>query len=113
MAKAKLWLPVSAGRRAGLNQVSLSKNVERIIGQPSEETFDVGNGRQVYIPGASRLEGHQLEEILHKQREDSEEELKAFKKSQPTKPVSQEELDDLKGALKSIADWRRKRRLTK
>ena len=66
MAKQQIWLPVSAGRKAGHRQVSLSKDVERIIGQPYEETFDVGNGKSVYIPGASRLDGHQLEELLHK-----------------------------------------------
>ena len=113
MAKQKLWLPVSAGRKAGHRQVSLSKDVERIIGQPSEETFDVGHGRNVYIPGASRLEGHQLEELLHKERESAEQEVKEFAKQKPTHPVSKEKLDDLKGGLKSVADWRRKRRLSK
>ena len=113
MAKEKLWLPVSAGRKAGHRQVSLSREVERVIGQPSEETFDVGHRKSVYIPGASRLEGHQLEELLHKEREVAEQEAKAFAKQQVTHPVGIEKVDDLKGAMKSIADWRRKRRASK
>ena len=113
MAKQQIWLPVSAGRKAGHRQVSLSKEVERVIGQPSEETFDVGYGKSVYIPGASRLEGHQLEELLHKEREVAEQEVKAFAKQQQTHPVSKEQIDDLKGAMKSISDWRRKRRASK
>ncbi len=113
MAKQQIWLPVSAGRKAGHRQVSLSKEVERVIGQPYEETFDVGSGKSVYIPGASRLEGHQLEELLHKEREVADQEAKAFAKQQSTHPVSKEKLDDLKGGLKSIADWRRKRRSNK
>ena len=110
MAKQQIWLPVSAGRKAGHRQVSLSRDVERVIGQPSEETFDVGNGKNVYIPGASRLDGHQLEELLHKEREVARQEAQAFAKQQSTQPVSKEKLDDLKGGLKSLADWRRKRR---
>jgi len=113
LAKQKLWLPVSAGRKAGHRQVSLSREVERIIGQPSEETFDVGSGKSVYIPGASRLDGHQLEELLHKEKEVAEQEAKAFAKQQSTHPVSKEKLDDLRGGLKSVADWRRKRRSSK
>ena len=113
MAKQQIWLPVSAGRKAGHRQVSLSRDVERVIGQPSEETFDVGNGKNVYIPGASRLEGQQLEELLQKEREVAEQEAQAFAKQLPTHPVSKEKLDDLKGGLKSIADWRRKRRASK
>ena len=113
MAKEKLWLPVSAGRKAGHRQVSLSREVERVIGQPSEETFDVGHRKSVYIPGASRLEGHQLSELLHKEREVAEEEAQAFAKQQQTHPVSKEQIDDLKGAMKSISDWRRKRRAWK
>ena len=113
MAKQQIWLPVSAGRNAGHRQVSLSRDVERVIGQPSEETFDVGNGKNVYIPGASRLEGQQLEELLHKEREVAEQEAQAFAKQLPTHPVSKEKLDDLKGGLKSIADWRRKRRASR
>ena len=113
MAKQQIWLPVSAGRNAGHRQVSLSRDVERIIGQPSEETFDVGNGKSVYIPGASRLEGHQLSELLHKEREVAEQEAQAFAKQLATHTVSKEKLDDLKGGLKSLADWRRKRRASK
>jgi hypothetical protein len=113
LAKQQIWLPVSAGRNAGHRQVSLSRDVERIIGQPSEETFDVGNGKSVYIPGASRLEGHQLEELLHKEREVAEQEAQAFAKQLATHTVSKEKLDDLKGGLKSLADWRRKRRASK
>ncbi len=113
MAKQQIWLPVSAGRNAGHRQVSLSRDVERIIGQPSEETFDVGNGKSVYIPGASRLEGHQLEELLHKEREVGEKEAQTFAKQLATHTVSKEKLDDLKGGLKSLADWRRKRRASK
>jgi len=113
LAKQQIWLPVSAGRKAGHRQVSLSRDVERVIGQPSEETFDVGNGKNVYIPGASRLEGHQLEELLHKEREVAGQEAQAFAKQLPTHPVSKEKLDDLKGGLKSIADWRRKRKASK
>tara|TARA_R110000744_G_scaffold138447_1_gene249272 strand:- start:1901 stop:2242 length:342 start_codon:yes stop_codon:yes gene_type:complete len=113
LAKEKLWLPVSAGRKAGHRQVSLSREAERVIGQPSEETFDVGYGKNVYIPGASRLEGHQLSELLHKEREVAEQEANAFAKRQVTHPVSREQVDDLKGAMKSISDWRRKRRASK
>jgi hypothetical protein len=113
LAKQQIWLPVSAGRNAGHRQVSLSRDVERIIGQPSEETFDVGNGKNVYIPGASRLEGHQLSELLHKEREVAEQEAQAFAKQLATHTVSKEKLDDLKGGLKSLADWRRKRRASK
>jgi hypothetical protein len=113
LAKQQIWLPVSAGRNAGHRQVSLSRDVERIIGQPSEETFDVGNGKSVYIPGASRLEGHQLEELLHKEREVAAQEAQAFAKQLATHTVSKEKLDDLKGGLKSLADWRRKRRASK
>ena len=113
MAKQQIWLPVSAGRKAGHRQVSLSRDVERVIGQPSEETFDVGNGKNVYIPGASRLEGQQLEELLHKEREVAGQEAQAFAKQLPTHPVSKGKLDDLKGGLKSIANWRRKRRASK
>ena len=113
MAKQQIWLPVSAGRKAGHRQVSLSKDAERVIGQPSEETFDVGYGKSVYIPGASRLEGHQLEELLHKEREVAKQEAQAFARRQATHPVSKEKLDDLKGGLKSLADWRRKRRASK
>ena len=113
MAKEKLWLPVSAGRKAGHRQVSLSREVERVIGQPSEETFDVGHRKSVYIPGASRLEGHQLEELLHKEREVAEQEAQAFARQQPTHPVSREKLDDLRGGLKSLSNWRRKRRASK
>ena len=40
-------------------------------------------------------------------------EVKEFAKQKPTHPVSKEKLDDLKGGLKSIADWRRKRRSNK
>ena len=113
MAKEKLWLPVSAGRKAGHRQVSLSREVERVIGQPSEETFDVGHRKSVYIPGASRLEGHQLEELLHKEREVAEQEAQAFAKQRATHPVSREKLDDLRGGLKSLSNWRRKRRASK
>ena len=113
MAKQQIWLPVSAGRKAGHRQVSLSKDVERVIGQPSEETFDVGHGKNVYIPGASRLEGHQLEELLHKEREVAGQEAQAFAKRQATHTVSKGKLDDLKGGLKSIANWRRRRRLSR
>ena len=104
---------MSAGRKAGHRQVSLSRDVERVIGQPSEETFDVGHGKNVYIPGASRLDGHQLEELLHKEREVARQEAQAFAKQQSTHPVSKEKLDDLKGGLKSLANWRRKRRASK
>jgi len=113
LAKQQIWLPVSAGRKAGHRQVSLSRDVERVIGQPSEETFDVGYGKNVYIPGASRLEGQQLEELLHKEREVARQEAQAFAKQLPTHPVSKGKLDDLKGGLKSIANWRRKRRASK
>jgi hypothetical protein len=113
LAKQQIWLPVSAGRKAGHRQVNLSRDVERVIGQPSEETFDVGYGKNVYIPGASRLEGHQLQELLHKEREVAAQEAQAFARRQVTHPVSKEKLDDLKGGLKSLADWRRKRRASK
>ena len=113
MAKQQIWLPVSAGRKAGHRQVSLSRDVERVIGQPSEETFDVGHGKNVYIPGASRLDGNQLEELLHKEREVARQEAQAFAKQQSTHPVSKEKLDDLKGGQKSLANWRRKRRASK
>ena len=107
MAKQQLWLPVSAGRKAGHRQVSLSKELERVLGDPAEETFDVGFGKSVYIPGAARLTGNQLEELLHKERETAREEAKRVTK---TNTVSKEKLDDLKGGLRSLADWRRKRR---
>ena len=107
MAKQQLWLPVSAGRKAGHRQVSLSKELERVLGDPAEETFDVGFGKSVYIPGAARLTGNQLEELLHKERETAKEEANRVTK---TNTVSTEKLDDLKGGLRSIADWRRRRR---
>ena len=107
MAKQQLWLPVSARKSAGHRQVSLPKELERAMGSPEEETFDVGYGKNVYIPGAARLTGNQLEELLHKERETAREEAKRVTK---TNTVSKEKLDDLKGGLRSLADWRRKRR---
>tara|TARA_R100001244_G_scaffold122508_1_gene92176 strand:+ start:33 stop:371 length:339 start_codon:yes stop_codon:yes gene_type:complete len=109
MAKAKLWLPVSAGnQRRNLRQVSPPADLERVMGSMEEETFSVGpNGQPVYVPGASRLSGHQLDEILHKATEQAEEEANA---AQPAQAVSREKMDDLKGALRSIADWRKDRR---
>jgi hypothetical protein len=101
---------VSAGRKAGHRQVSFPKDVERVIGNPEEETFDVGFGKSVYIPGAARLTGNQLEELLHKERETAREEAKRVTK---TNTVSKEKLDDLKGGLRSLADWRRRRRQSK
>jgi len=112
MAKAKLWLPVSAGnQRRNLRQVSPPEELKSVMGTMEEDTFNVGpNGQPVYIPGASRLTGHQLDEILHKAAEQAETEAKA---AQPTQSVSREKLDDLKGALRSIADWRKGKRNNK
>jgi len=112
MAKAKLWLPVSAGnQRRNLRQVSPPADLERVIGSVEEETFNVGpNGQPVYIPGASKLTGSQLQEILHKAAEQAEEEAKA---AQPVPAVSKGKKDDLKGALRSIADWRKEKRSNK
>ena len=53
------------------------------------------------------LTGHQLDEILHKATEQAEAEAKA---AQPTQSVTREKMNDLKGALRSIADWRRNKR---
>ena len=112
MAKAKLWLPVSAGnQRRNLRQVSPPEELKSVMGTMEEDTFNVGpNGQPVYIPGASRLTGHQLDEILHKAAEQAEADAKA---AQPTQSVSREKLDDLKGALRSIADWRKGKRNNK
>ena len=112
MAKAKLWLPVSAGnQRRNLRQVSSPEGLERVMGTMEEDTFNVGpNGQPVYVPGASRLTGHQLDEILHKATEQAETEAKA---AQPTQSVTREKMNDLKGALRSIADWRKGKRNNK
>ena len=109
MAKRQIYLPVSEGRKLGLKQVGSSKDVSRILGSAEEETFYVGpQNKPVYIPGASRLTGGQLQELLHKQTEIAEKEAK----NKP-KEVSKAQLDDLKGAMKSIAEWRRQRRNTR
>jgi hypothetical protein len=82
-------------------------------GNRPKKPLMLGMERSVYIPGASRLEGHQLSELLHKEREVAEQEAQAFAKQLATHTVSKEKLDDLKGGLKSLADWRRKRRASK
>lgn len=113
MAKRQIYLPVSEGKRRGLKLVGSSEDVSRILGSAEEETFHVGpQNKPVYIPGASNLTGGQLQELLHKQTEIAEKEAKQQAKNQP-KQVSKEKLDDLKGAMKSIAEWRRQRRNTR
>ena len=113
MAKRQIYLPISEGRKLGLKQVGSSKDVSRILGSAEEETFYVGpQNKPVYIPGASRLTGGQLQELLHKQTEIAEKEAKQQAKNKP-KEVSKAKLDDLKGAMKSIAEWRRRRRNTR
>ena len=114
MAKRQIYLPVSEGKRRGLKLVGSSEDVSRILGSAEEETFHVGpQNKPVYIPGASKnLTGGQLQELLHKQTEIAEKEAKQQAKNKP-KEVSKAQLDDLKGAMKSIAEWRRQRRNTR
>ena len=51
MAKAKLWLPVSAGnQRRNLRQVSPPEELKSVMGTMEEDTFNVGpNGQPVYL----------------------------------------------------------------
>ena len=116
MAKNQLYLPVSVGkkymqdkkRRASLSQ--REREAHRILGSTEDNTFNVGpNNKPIYIPGSANLDGHQLEEILHKQDELAGIEAKEFEKNKP-RPVTREEADDLRGGLRSMADWRRKRK---
>ena len=116
MAKMQLYLPVSVGkkymqdkkRRASLSQ--REREAHRILGSGEDSTFNVGpNQNPVYIPGSANLDGHQLEEILHKAEEEAVQETKEFEKNKP-RPVTREEQDDLRGGLRSITDWRRKRK---
>ena len=118
MAKNQLYLPISVGkkymqdkkRRASLSQ--REQEAHRILGSAEDNTFNVGpNNKPVIIPGAARLaeDGHQLEEILHKEEELAGIEAKEFEKNKPI-PVTREEADDLRGGLRAMADWRRKRK---
>lgn len=116
MAKNQLYLPVSVGkkymqdkkRRASLSQ--REREARRILGSAEDNTFNVGpNNKPVYIPGSANLDGRQLEEILHKAEEEAVQEAKEFEKNKP-RPVTREEADDLRGGLRAMADWRRKRK---
>jgi len=102
MAKRQIYLPVSEGNKRGLRRIGSPDDISRILGPAEEE----------YIPGASNLTGGQLQELLHKEKEIAEKEARQQAKNQP-KQVSKAQLDDLKGALKSIAEWRRQRRNTR
>ena len=113
MAKRQIYLPVSEGNKRGLRRIGSPDDISRILGPAEEETFYVGpQNKPVYIPGASNLTGGQLQELLHKEKEIAEKEARQQAKNQP-KQVSKAQLDDLKGALKSIAEWRRQRRNTR
>ena len=116
MAKNQLYLPISVGkkymqdkkRRASLSQ--REREAHRILGSTEDNTFNVGpNNKPIYIPGSANLDGHQLEAILHKQDELAGIEAKEFEKNKP-RPVTREEADDLRGGLRAMADWRRKRK---
>ncbi len=80
---------------------------------PSEETFTVGEREQpVYIPGASRLDGGQLDEILHDQTEKADAEAKSTTVHTPSTKSDRERLAEIN---KDIKSWRneKERRGTK
>lgn|GEM_PF-3300171 len=106
---AKLWLPPTAhseARRLGW------KKVERIhpsLAKTEEETFEVG-GSPVYIPGASRLDGSQLEEILDWQEERNKEDFARQKeREEASKKVRPEQFEELRQALAERVEWEEKR----
>ena len=71
--------------------------------KPSEETFTVGERKQpVYIPGASTLDGGQLDEILQDQTEKSDAESKATAVHTPS---TREDRDKLAERTRSYRGW--------
>ena len=79
----------------------------------SEETFNLGERKQpVYVPGASRLEGNQLDEILHDQTEKADAEAKSTAVHTPSTKSDRERLAEVN---KDIKSWRneKERRGTK
>ena len=71
--------------------------------KPSEETFTVGEREQpVYIPGASRLDGGQLDEILHKETEQANEDAKNTKVNTPS---TREDREKLAERTRSYRGW--------
>ena len=78
------------------------KNISNFA-NPSEETFTVGEREQpVYIPGASRLDGGQLDEILHDQAEQSDAESK---NAVPHTPSTREDREKLAERTRSYRNW--------
>ena len=78
------------------------KNISNFA-NPSEETFTVGEREQpVYIPGASRLDGGQLDEILHKETEQANEDAKNTKVNTPS---TREDRDKLAERTRSYRSW--------
>jgi len=82
---------------------NVSKGGIREFAKTSEETFEVGERKQpVYIPGASTLDGGQLDEILHDQTEKADAEAKATAVHTPSK---REDRDELAERTRSYKDW--------
>ena len=75
----------------------------REFAKTSEETFEVGKRKQpVYIPGASRLDGSQLDEILHKETEQANEDAKNTKVNTPS---TREDREKLAERTRSYRNW--------
>ena len=69
----------------------------------SEETFNLGERAQpVYVPGASRHAGGQLDEILHDQAEKTDAESK---NTVPHTPSTREDREKLAERTRSYRSW--------
>tara|TARA_R100000808_G_scaffold9709_1_gene26440 strand:- start:5713 stop:6054 length:342 start_codon:yes stop_codon:yes gene_type:complete len=78
--------------------------------KPSEETFTVGErGQPVYIPGASRLDGSQLDEILHDQAEKTDAESKNTVPYSPSTKADRQKLAEVNRDYKSWQSARERR----
>ena len=67
----------------------------------SEETFNLGEREQpVYVPGASRLDNNELDEILHDQTEKANAEVKSTSVHTPSKKSDREKLAEVRGDYK-------------
>ena len=89
---------------------NVSKGGIREFAKTSEETFEVGKRKQpVYIPGASRLDGGQLDEILHDQTEKADAEAKSTTVHTPSTKSDRQRLAEVNKDIKSLRNEKERR----
>ena len=80
--------------------------------KPSEETFTVGERKQpVYIPGASTLDGGQLDEILQDQTEKSDAESKATAAHTPSTREDRDKVEKPTKVIEKLTETQKVKQL--